>query len=93
MSAVDTISEDVAALTHSAFHRLSKMPEIKAMCNSIASAAKNIAADNEELSARAAERVKILQYQWAIYRTNTQWAFPVIRKLRRVAKRFINILR
>ena len=90
---VDSVSIDVAALTHSAFHRLSKKPDIRAMSHAVELAAKNIAIDSPELKSRAAERIRILQYQWAIYRTNTQWAFPLLRKIREFSRRIINKLK
>ena len=78
---------DVAALTHSAFHRLSRWPNIRAMTNVVLGAARTIAPDDPVVAARAAERARILQYQWMMHRTGAQWARPILRSIRALGRR------
>lgn len=85
---VDAVVLDVAALTHSAFHRLSRRPGIRAMTQSVEGAARKIAADDPVVQARAAERVKILRYQWMMHRTGSEGARPMLRKIRALVRRF-----
>lgn len=86
--APNAVTTDVAALTHSAFHRLSKRPDIEAMASVVQKAGEYFAVDCPDVALRATERIRILRYQWAIYRTNTQWARPLFRKMRDVGRRF-----
>ncbi|WP_160012598.1 glycosyltransferase [Rhizobium sp. 18055] len=79
--------EDAAALTHSAFHRMSAKPDIRAMLSAIEKAALNIGPDDAAVQARMAERMRILQYQWMMHRTGSQWARPVLRKINRLIRR------
>lgn len=76
---------DVAALTHSAFHRLSKRPNVLAMTEVVKSAGRGIDAHDPRITARVAERVKILQYQWMMHRTGADWARPFLRSIRTIA--------
>jgi Glycosyl transferase family 2 len=85
---VDVVELDVAALTHSAFHRLSSRPDIRAMTQSVDGAARKIAADDPVVQARAAERVKILRYQWMMHRTGSKGARTMLRKIRALVRRF-----
>lgn len=78
---------DVAALTHSAFHRMSSRPNIKAMCGVIEKAARSIGGDNSKIQARAAERIQILQYQWMLNKTGAGWARQLIRTTRNLIKK------
>jgi glycosyltransferase involved in cell wall biosynthesis len=73
---------DVAALTHSAFHRLSRRPDINAMVQAVQSAGRSIDMHDPRIAARVAERVRILQYQWMMHRTGARWARPVVRGIR-----------
>jgi glycosyltransferase involved in cell wall biosynthesis len=79
---------DVAALTHSAFHRLSRKPNITAMTQVVAEAATSIAPDDPKIRARADERIRILQYQWMMHTTGAQWARPIVRKIRDLGRNF-----
>lgn len=83
----DTAMLDVAALTHSAFHRLSRRPDIHAMTQAVNGAAQRIAAADPAVQARAAERVRILQYQHMMHRTRSKWALPILRKIRALGQR------
>lgn len=84
---LDSIMQDVAALTHSAFHRLSRRPDIRAMTQAVNGAARRIAADDPAVLARAAERVRILQYQWMMRQTSPGWVRPILRKIRNLRRR------
>lgn len=84
--------EDVAALTHSAFHRLSERPDVLAMTEVVKSAGRGIDAHDPRITARVAERVKILQYQWMMHRTGADWARPILRGIRTIA-RFLPFIR
>lgn len=83
----DSVMQDVAALTHSAFHRLSRRPNIRAMTQAVNGAARRIAADDPAVQARAAERVRILQYQWMMRQTSAGWVRPILRKIRNLGRR------
>lgn len=78
---------DAAALTHSAFHRISKRPDIRAITHAVHRAASRIASDSPALNERAAERVRALQHQWIMYRTGSKWAFSVLRRIRHLGMR------
>lgn len=83
----DSVMQDVAALTHSAFHRLSRRPNIHAMTQAVNGAAGRIAADDPAVRARAAERVRILQYQWMMRQRGAKWVRPILRKIRNLGRR------
>lgn len=83
----DSVMQDVAALTHSAFHRLSRRPNIHAMTQVVNGAAGRIAADDPAVRVRAAERVRILQYQWMMRQTSPGWVRPILRKIRNLGRR------
>lgn len=78
---------DVAAMTHSAFHRLSTRPDVFEMTNAIIGAGKGIDAHDPRITTRVAERVKILRYQWMLHRTGGVWARPILRRIRAIARR------
>jgi len=78
---------DVAALTHSAFHRLAKRPDVLAMTEVVKGAGRGIDAHDPRITARVAERVKILQYQWMMHRTGAVWAHPILRSIRALGRR------
>lgn len=88
LQAPNDATTDVAALTHSAFHRLSKRPDIEAMSAVIENAGEKFAVDCFGVTSRATERIRILRYQWNIYRSNSQWARPILRKVRDVGRKF-----
>jgi hypothetical protein len=85
--AIDVITTDVAALTHSAFHRLSKKMDVSAMSNVIEDAAKKQSNNNPAVMARAGEKIKNLQYQAIIFKTNLKWLPRILRKLRDLRRR------
>jgi len=78
---------DVAAFTHSAFHRLSKRPDVLAMIEVVRAAGQTIGEGDPRIMARVTERVKILQYQWMMHRTRTRWARPILRGIRALGRR------
>ena len=90
LEAPNPVCNDFAALTHSAFHRLSKRPDIEQMCVAIRSAAKSIDQENEGhlLADRVAARINTLRYQYMMQRTNTSWARPLARRARSLLSRF-----
>jgi hypothetical protein len=84
---VDPVTTNVAALTHSAFHRLSKKFDVTAMCMAIENAAKVQSNNSPEIMARANERIRNLQYQAIIFKTNLKWLPRILRKLRHLSRR------
>ncbi|CAG1023246.1 glycosyltransferase EpsE [Methylococcales bacterium] len=86
LSEPDSDSVDVAALTHSAFHRLSSRPNIDRMTKTVLSAGDKLAKDCPPVMAMAEERARILRYQWALHRANAHWAKPILRYLRRAGR-------
>lgn len=85
----DSACLDVAALTHSANHRLSARPDINRMCDLVATAGELIACacDCPEVRGRSADRVRILRYQYLLLRGRTHWARPVFRLFRSLGKK------
>jgi glycosyltransferase involved in cell wall biosynthesis len=79
---------DVAALTHSAFHRLSSRPNILEMVRSVERAAVAVAGSDITIDARVAERVRALRCQWMVRQPGAQWARFILSKVRGLAKRF-----
>lgn len=77
---------DTAALTHSAFHRLSARPNIRAMVSAILGAAERIGRGDPEVQRRAAEHERILRYQWMAYRSGSTWVRPVLRHVRQLSR-------
>jgi len=75
---------DVAALTHSANHRLSANPDIDRMSSLIFTAGKRIAGATgcQEVLSRSAERVRILRYQYLLRGGRFSWARPAFRLFR-----------
>ena len=86
----DTIL-DIAALTHSAFDRISKNPNITRMCTAIITAGNNIADefDCPKIKGRALERAKVLHHQFLSYRTHPKWTLPLIRLTRTVMRKLL----
>ena len=84
---VDAVTTDVAALTHSAFHRLSKRFDVSAMCKAIENAANKQSNNNPEVIALARERIRNLQYQVIIFKSNLKWLPRILRKLRDLGRR------
>jgi cellulose synthase/poly-beta-1,6-N-acetylglucosamine synthase-like glycosyltransferase len=85
--AIDVVTTDIAALTHSAFHRLSKKFDVKAMSKVIENAAKMQSNNSPEVMARACEKIRNLQYQAIIFKTNLKWLPRIFRKLRDLLRR------
>ncbi|MBT8605260.1 glycosyltransferase [Polynucleobacter paneuropaeus] len=83
---VDPVTTNVAALTHSAFHRLSKKFDVTAMCRAIENAAKVQSNNNPEIIARASERIRNLQYQAIIFKSNLKWLPRILRKYRNLLR-------
>ena len=89
----DIHAANVAAYTHSAWHRLEGKTDIKAMTTIILEAAKALGGGDEEVESRAAERARILRYQWMMHRSGSQWMKPLLRHPRRFAQRLSRIFR
>ncbi len=83
-------SIDAAAFTHSAHHRLSPRPNLKRMQQLVLQAADNIAraSDAPHVRERGQERADILKYQFMLYRTDSDWLKPWLRKVRSFLRRF-----
>ena len=87
---------DVAALTHSAYHRLSARPDFQEMQSLLDAATKNIAATSVmplEVQRASRERENTLRHQYVIYKTNTGWLRPVARSLRNFTRRLLRNFR
>jgi cellulose synthase/poly-beta-1,6-N-acetylglucosamine synthase-like glycosyltransferase len=87
LSEVDTVATDIAALTHSAPHRLSRKPDLKAMTQAIEVAAATVSNRDPDVMLQAAERIRILQYQWTIQKTRAQPLMPILRRIRNFGRR------
>lgn len=85
----DSTCLDVAALTHSANHRLSARPDIDRMCGLVATAGEHIACACvcPEVLSRSVDRQRILRYQYLLLRGRAHWARPAFRLLRSLGKR------
>ncbi len=83
-------SVDAAAFTHSAYHRLSRRPNLKRMQQLVLQAAENIAQSSSTPSVRqrGQERADILKYQFMLYRTNADWLKLWLRKVRSFLRKF-----
>lgn len=86
LSQPSTATIDVAALTHSAFHRLSSRPNISEMVSSVERAAVAVAGCDITIEARVAERVRALRYQWMVRQPGVQWVHFILNKARGLAK-------
>lgn len=78
--------QDLAALTHSAKHLLSKKLDIKAMVNLIESATQNISMryGEADLTSISNERIRILNYQYVLNKTNTGFLKNYLRQFKRI---------
>lgn len=86
----DASCTDLAALTHSAYHRISGRPDFNRMRTIVISAAERIAirsAAPEKVLERAKLREDILRHQYLMYSTNTGWLRPATRPLRTALRR------
>ncbi|MNL34131.1 hypothetical protein D3C87_1560870 [compost metagenome] len=75
---------DVAALTHSALHRLSPHPDIERMCQAVRAAGEKLATEspNSDVPRRVASRIESLRHQYLIQKHNMHWVRPIARRLR-----------
>lgn len=80
---------DVAALTHSAFHRLSASPNIDRMCTAVREAGRILAAQSPQSDVLERTDVKIqnLRHQHLIRKHNLGWARPFARAVRDFGRR------
>ncbi|CAN7450942.1 glycosyltransferase [Cupriavidus necator] len=81
---------DVAALTHSALHRLSPRPDIERMCQAVRSAGQKLAAQSpqSDVPQRTEARIQSLRHQYLIQKHNMNWARPIARAVRNFGRRF-----
>lgn len=87
---------NMAALTHSAYHRLSARPDFQEMQSLLDAATKNIAATSDmplEVQKASRERENSLRHQYLIYKTNAGWLRPVARSLRNLLRRLLHAFR
>lgn len=80
---------DVAALTHSAHHRLSPRPDIERMCQAVRIAGQKLAAQSpqSDVMQRAEARIQSLRHQYLIQKHNVNWARPIARAVRNFGRR------
>jgi hypothetical protein len=80
---------DVAALTHSALHRLSPRPDIERMCNVVRLAGQKLAAQSPQSDVMRRTEIKIqnLRHQYLIQKHNMSWARPIARAVRDFGRR------
>jgi hypothetical protein len=88
-SEVTPVMTDIAALTHSAYHRLSKRLNMREMATAVQKAAKNIAGDNMVLMQHAEERIQIMQHQVTMFEMNAGLRLRTSHKLRNLIRRFV----
>jgi hypothetical protein len=79
---------DVAALTHSALHRLSPHPDIERMCQAVRAAGERLATESphSDVPRRVASRIESLRHQYLIHKHNMHWARPIARRLRAIGR-------
>jgi cellulose synthase/poly-beta-1,6-N-acetylglucosamine synthase-like glycosyltransferase len=87
MSQPNAAAVDAAAMTHSAFHRLSSRPDINAMVALVEKAGMTFAAECPRVADKTAERARILKYQWTLHSNNAQWARPFLRAVHAFGRR------
>ncbi|MBP0621451.1 glycosyltransferase family 2 protein [Cupriavidus consociatus] len=80
---------DVAALTHSALHRLSPRPDIERMCQVVRDAGQRLAAQSpqSDVPQRMEARIQSLRHQYLIQKHNMSWARPIARAVRDFGRR------
>ncbi len=80
---------DAAAITHSAHHRLSPRPNLEQMCAVVLAAGRQIALANpdSDVMSRTESRIHSLRHQYLIHRHNAEWARPIMRTVRGMARR------
>ncbi len=80
---------DVAALTHSALHRLSPRPDIDRMCNIVRMAGQKLAAQSpqSDVMQRTETKIQNLRHQYLIQKHNMNWARPIARAVRNFGRR------
>jgi Glycosyl transferase family 2 len=79
----DTVTDDMAALTHSGFHRLSSRPDISLMIKYLNTAARGIAGDDQTVAGRLATHSHRLEYQWLMHKGNLGWLRSALSSLRK----------
>jgi len=80
---------DVAALTHSAFHRLSPRPDIDRMCEVVRLAGQKLASQSpqSDVLRRTDTKIQNLRHQHLIRKHNMHWARPIARAVRDFGRR------
>lgn len=79
----DETTNDIAALTHSAYHLLSSKPNLAKMKECIIKAAKGISEDNKDINQRLSTHLHRIEYQWLIHRGNLGWARSKFSRLKK----------
>ena len=88
-SEVSSGMTDIAALTHSAYHRLSTNVSMHRMATAIRRASKKVAGDDLKVMQPAEERIKILEHQLAMFLANAGWRLRTSHKVSNLIRRFI----
>ena len=85
----DSVCFDIAAIEHSAFHRLSAQPNIKQMCDVVTLAGNNIAnrTHTPQVVQLAKSRAVTLRYKFLMYRARLLWIKPLLRGMRFLASK------
>lgn len=85
----NTICTDFAALTHSAYHKISSNPDIGKICELVDIAATNISVrfPQHNISGRSEYRIKNLRHQYLIYKTNLTGIRKIGRAVRSALKK------
>lgn len=84
LEAPNEVTNDIAALTHSAYHLLSPKPNLAKMKDGIKRAAKGISADNDDVYQRLSTHLHRIEYQWVIHRGNLGWARTKFARLKKM---------
>lgn len=79
----DKVTDDMAALTHSGFHRLSSRPNISLMIKYLNTAARNIGGDDQAVADRLATHTHRLEYQWLMHKGKLGWLRSALSSLRK----------
>ena len=89
LDAPDEVSIDIAALTHSAFKRISATPDINQLCAAIIKAGDNLSHtfDCPEVKKMAEERARILFHQFMDFKAQGRWTTPLIHFVRSIGKK------
>lgn len=83
LETADLVATDIAALTHSGFHRLSVRPDIVRMIDYLKRAARNLGPSDPEVTRRLSVHSHRLEYQWALHVGRLSWLRTALNAVRK----------